>query len=245
MDQIFAHRNTKGRLALGLAGMALAISLSNCNNSEQSPVSSSEAAPPTTQQAQPAIPMTEGKALGKISGNTTYLNFQDRQSCQWNSNICKNTFVVWPGYIQSTGYNEWGYVWMSNGPGTGPLPYIAPKTPTPSESSYHYHIGGLLHPATEPNPKASSMSGRDWLWVSLKRNSVRVNFDLTEIKVLGTTSIRLWYKDAYGNGYEWSNLPPGWWYLPGATNIQEAHISSASGLSGDLFQVDDIQVTSR
>jgi hypothetical protein len=230
-------------MGLGCAAMACALSMSGCNQSE-APVTGQDAKETQkTSEAQPAIRVTEGGTLAKTSGTTGYLTFQDRNSCTYNSNICNNTFVVWPGYIQNVG-GDWGYVYMSNGPWTSA---IGPNgSPPPSESSRHYHIMGLMDPVAEPNPHASYMFGTDWLYVYMQRSGVgRINFDLTQINILGTVPVRIWYKDAAGYGWQWSSLSPGRWNLPGATNIQEVHISSASGLSGDRPQIDDIQVKGR
>ena len=233
------NKSLKG-FSAGLAGFATVLVLSNCNNADQS-VSPEAKDSPVTREAPAPVAITANSALAKAAGNTTYLHMGDRTACNWAPDICKNSFVIWPGYIQSTGYNEWGYVWMSTGPWTQPIPYDGQGA---SESARHYHIVGLYDPATEPNPKASSMFGTDWLWIAMKRGSARVNFDLTEIKNLGTVPIRIWYKDAAGNGWQWSSIGPGWWSL-GAMNIQEVHISSASGRSTDRFSIDDIQVKSR
>ncbi len=233
------YRSLKGMCA-GLAGIAAILALSNCDKVDQA-VSPEEKSTMQSREAPAPTLITSKTAIAKTAGNTTYLHFGDRTACNWAPDICKNSFTIWPGYIQSTGYNEWGYVWMSTGPWTLPISYDGQGA---SESSRHYHIVGLFDPATEPNPKASSMFGTDWLWIAMKRGSARVNFDLTEIKNLGTVPIRIWYKDAAGNGWQWSSIGPGWWSL-GAYNIQEVHISSASGLSNDRFSIDDIQVKSR
>ncbi|WP_028980308.1 hypothetical protein [Sporocytophaga myxococcoides] len=169
----------------------------------------------------------------RTEGAATYIHFGDRTSCNWNPNICSNTFVVWPGYIQSTGGSDWGYGWMSSGPGTAFLPYT---------TGSHYHIVGLMDPATEPNPQATSMFGSDWFAYYMQRSGTgRINFDLTQINVTGVP-ITLWFKAANGNWYYWASLPKGRWNLPGATNIQEVHIRAASGLSSDHWGIDDILV---
>lgn len=236
-------KNSLVKLSLGCAGMVAALGLSNCNKAE-SPVANQEVSQtqPTT-EAQPAIRVTDENALSKTAGTTGYLNFQDKTSCQWNPNICSNTFVVWPGYIQQVG-GDWGYVFMSNGPWTGAL---GPDAGTsPSEGSRHFHIMGFLFPASEPNPHATFMAGTDWVYVYMQRSGVgRINFDLTQINILGTVPVRIWFKDAAGHGLQWSSLSPGRWNLPGATNIQEVQISSASGRATDHPEIDDIQVKGR
>jgi len=231
------------KMGIGSAAMACALGLSNCNQAE-SPVSNHEATQEKrTSEAQPAVLASESGALAKTAGSTGYLTFQDRTSCNWNPNICSNSFVVWPGYIQNVG-GDWGYVFMSNGPWTSVL---GPNAGTsPSEGSRHFHIMGLMDPKLEPTPHATFMFGTDWMYVYMQRSGVgRINFDLTQINILGTVPVRIWYKDANGYGWQWSSLPPGRWNLPGATNIQEVDISSASGRSTDQPEIDDIQVTGR
>ncbi len=174
------------------------------------------------------------EAGARTSGATTYINFQDEQACTWNPNICENTFVTWPGYIQSTGYSEWGYAWMSDGPGTSFISY---------GTGDHYHIMGLAMPEVEANPAHTAMFGSDWFVFYMQRNrSGRINFDLTQIKVNGDVPITLWFKTASGSWRFWRSLGPGRWGLPGATNIQEFHVRAASGASGDNYSIDDIQV---
>jgi hypothetical protein len=167
-------------------------------------------------------------------GSTVLIHFGDRNACTWNPNICNNTFVVWPGYIQNTGYNEWGYAWMSRGPGAGFIPY---------GTGDHFHIMGFLFPDLEPNPCHTAMFGNDWFAFYMQKNGVgRINFDLTQIKVKGTVPITLWFKAANDTWWYWPSVGPGWWNLPGAGNIKEFHIRAASGLTNDKYSIDDIQV---
>ena len=175
-----------------------------------------------------------GEASARLSGATTMVHFGDETACTWNPNICDNTFVTWPGYIQNTGYNEWGYAWMSNGPRTNFISY---------GTGSHYHIAGFLFPDTEPNPKHTAMFGSDWFAFYMQRSGTgRINFDLTQIKVNGTVPITLWFKAANGSWWYWPSIGPGRWNLPGAANIQEFHVRAASGASGDKYSIDDIRV---
>ena len=169
-------------------------------------------------------------------GTAAYLHFSDPDSCIWNPNICNNSFTLWPGYIQNFGGSTWGYVWMSYGPG-GEL--------IPNGTGKHYHIVGMFNSSIEPNPKHSAMFGNEWLAVVMKNNGGLTNFDLTEIKVKNDTPIQLWFKDAENKWWWWQSIGPGWWSLPGATNIQEVHITSASRNSSDQYSVDDIRVQAR
>jgi hypothetical protein len=229
----------------GVLGLAAAMTLSNCNQADNAVAAVPETSGSQTRitaEAQPATRVPESRAaLEKTAGAATYLHFGDRTACQWNPTICSSSMVFWPGYIQSTGANEWGYVWMSNGPWTAGIGFNEPQ----NEASHHYHIIGLWNPAQEANPAATAMWGNWWMWVTMKRGNAQVNFDLTQINVVSAVPVRIWYKDAAGRGYQWSSLGKGRWNLPGATNIQEVHISSASGAAGDRFIVDDIRVTSR
>lgn len=185
-------------------------------------------------KAKKASLITDQAFVKRESGATTYIHFGDETACTWNPNICSNTFVTWPGYIQNTGYNEWGYAWMSNGPGTNFISY---------GTGSHYHIMGFLMPEVEPNPKHSAMFGSDWFAFYMQRNGTgRINFNLTQINVSGTVPITLWFKAANGSWWYWPSLGPGRWNLPGAANIQEFHIRAASGLSTDNYSIDDIQV---
>jgi len=43
---------------------------------------------------------------------------------------------------------------MRYGPGTNFIPY---------NTGDHHHIVGLMNPVVEPNPKATTMFGTDWL----------------------------------------------------------------------------------
>lgn len=184
--------------------------------------------------AKKATLLSDNEAVKRESGATTYIHFGDEAACTWNPNICSNTFVTWPGYIQNTGYNEWGYAWMSNGPGTGFISY---------GTGSHYHIMGFLMPDLEPNPKHTAMFGTDWFAFYMQRSGTgRINFDLTQIKVNGTVPITLWFKAANGSWWYWPSLGPGRWNLPGAANIQEFHIRAASGSSTAKYSIDDIQV---
>lgn len=178
--------------------------------------------------------MEDFGSMARIDGSTAYIHFNDENSCLWNPGICANTFVVWPGYIQNTGNRAWGYAWMSNGPGTN---FISNGTGS------HYHIAGLSSPDIEPNPKHTAMLGTDWFaFYMQKSGNGRINFDLTEIKVKGTVPITLYFKTAGGSWMYWPSIGPGWWYLPGATSIQEFHIRATSGTSSDKYSIDDIQV---
>ena len=181
--------------------------------------------------------MYQLRSSSRTEGPTTYIHFGDEFSCLWNANICANTFVTWPGYIQNTAYGEWGYAWMSQGPGSS---FISNGTRD------HYHIIGLSMPDIEPNPKHTAMFGDDWLAYYMQRSGHgRINFDLTEIKVKGTVPITLYFKTASGGWMYWPSIGPGWWHLPGATNIQEFHIRAASALPEDKYSIDDIQVKGR
>ena len=185
------------------------------------------------QAAAKALAATDEEGA-RANGSATYINFQDEQACTWNPDICENTFVTWPGYIQNTGYREWGYAWMSNGPGTNFISY---------GTSSHYHIMGLAMPEVEANPAHTAMFGSDWFAFYMQRSgSGRINFDLTQIKVNGNVPITLWFKAANGSWWYWRSLGPGRWNLPGATNIQEFHVRAASGASGDNYSIDDIRV---
>ena len=178
--------------------------------------------------------LKESGSSHRVNGSTTYIDFEDETACMWNSNICSNTFVTWPGYIQNTGYREWGYAWMSNGPGSNFISY---------GTGDHFHIIGLSMPDVEPNPKHTAMFGSDWFAFYMQKNGTgRINFDLTEIKVKGTVPITLYFKTASGSWMYWPSIGPGWWYLPGARNIQEFHIRAASGRSADKYSIDDIQI---
>jgi hypothetical protein len=235
-----AIRQPLKRICAGLAGITALLALSNCNNAEQTV--SPEAESSIHGQEAPAPKLITGRdAAAKTAGTSTYLHFGDRAACQWNPDICNNSFTIYPGYYQQTGLYEWGQVWMSTGPGSGPIPYDGRGA---SESSRHYHIMGFIDPKLEPNPRATSMFGTDWLYVTMYRNNTHVNFDLTEIKNLGTVPIQIWYKDAAGKFWYWKSIGPGWWSLY-AYNIQEVHISSTSGLGKDQFIIDDIQVKTR
>jgi hypothetical protein len=143
---------------------------------------------------------------------------------------------VWPGYIQNMGGSTWGYVWMSHGPGGELISHGTSK---------HYHIVGMFDSSVEPNPKHSAMFGNEWLAVVMKKNGNLTNFDLTEIKVKEDVPIQLWFKDSANQWWLWSSIGPGWWSLPGAGNIQEVHITSASRNSSDKYSVDDIRVNAR
>lgn len=195
---------------------------------EATPIESSEA-----KIAEKVSPATS-EENARTNGSTTYINFQDKQACTWNPNICNNTFVTWPGYIQNTGYNEWGYAWMSNGPGTNFISY---------GTGDHYHIVGLSMPDVQPNPAHTAMFGDDWFAFYMQRNGTgRINFDLTQIKVNGDVPITLWFKAANGSWWYWPSLGPGRWNLPGAANIQEFHIRAASRNPSDKYSIDDIRV---
>jgi len=175
-----------------------------------------------------------GEENARTNGSTTYINFQDEQACTWNPDICTNTFVMWPGYIQKTGYNEWGYAWMSNGPGTSFISY---------GTGDHYHIMGLAMPEVEANPAHTAMFGSDWFAFYMQRSGFgRINFDLTQIKVNGDVPITLWFKAANGSWWYWPRINPGRWNLPGATNIQEFHVRAVSAAPGDNYSIDDIRV---
>ena len=203
---------------------------------EQSPQSENPVSvySPNVIIAEKAFLETDAKQSNGRTGPRTYIHFGDETACLWNPNICNNSFVNWPGYIQSTGYREWGYAWMSNGPGTNFISY---------GTGSHYHILGLFRPMEEPNPKHSSMFGSDWFGFYMKRNGTgRINFNLTEITVRGTQPITLWFMKSNGYWAYWPSLGPGRWYLPGATNIQEFHVRSASGIATDNYSIDNIQV---
>lgn len=247
MRKTFFMRNTRSACATLLcAGLLFTI---GCKKAEDEPKTTTEEVNPpaaiSTQESSSAGLISKISAIEvkeavpadhsglRTAGVATYIHFGDRTSCNWNPNICNNSFVVWPGYIQSTGGSDWGYAWMSNGPGTTFLPH---------NTGDHYHIGGLFDPANEPNPKATSMFGSDWFAFYMQRSGTgRINFDLTQINVTGVP-ITLWFKAANGGWYYWANLPKGRWNLPGATNIQELHIRAASGLANDKWSIDDILV---
>ncbi|GEM_PF-2643355 len=174
------------------------------------------------------------ESSARVAGPTTYIHFGDEDACIYVPSICSSTFVTWPGYIQSTGYGEWGYAWMSNGPGTNFISY---------GTGDHYHISGFAFPEVEPNHKHTAMFGDDWFAFYMQRSGRgRINFDLTEIKVKGDVPITLYFKAADGSWWYWPSIGPGWWSLPGARNIQELHIRAASRNPGDKYSIDDIQV---
>lgn len=174
--------------------------------------------------------------IKRMDGETSVIHFGDRNSCIYNPSICNSTFVTWPGYIQNTGYGEWGYAWRSYGPGAGFIPH---------GTGAHFHIIGFLFPKDEPNHKASSHYGSEWFAYYMQRSGVgRINFDLTEIKVKSGT-ITLWFKAANGSWWYWRSIGPGWWSLPGALNIREFHVRASTGLSTDNYSIDDIVVKGR
>ena len=177
--------------------------------------------------------VTSAELHSSATDSDTYLHFSDPDSCIWNPYICSSSFVAWPGYIQNLGGSTWGYVWMSHGPGGNLIPHGTTK---------HYHIVGMFDPSVEPNPKHSAMFGNEWLAVVMKRDGALTNFDLTEIKVKEHVPIQLWFKDHANRWWYWRSIAQGWWALPGALNIQEVHITSASRRSADRYSVDDIKV---
>jgi hypothetical protein len=216
----------------GTALLCAGLLLFSCENSDQDIPSQSAMDNLEVTEAQPAT-LANDEPNGRTLGDQTYIHFGDKMACQLNPQICENSFVAWPGYLQNTGIGGWGYAWMSSGPRTSFL--------TPAEGA-HYHINGLADPVAEPNPHVSAMFGYDWFAFYMKRDNARVNFDLTKITVLGSVPITLWFKAANGKWYKWSSLKPGRWNLPGATNIQELHIRAASALKDDKYQFDDILV---
>jgi hypothetical protein len=169
-----------------------------------------------------------------------------------------STFIVWPGYIQNISNSSWAYVWMSKGPGTNFIPH--------TDNSAHYHIvwdnfcfnpqtgkngikvGAVCQtpvPAGTPRYHAS-MFGYDWLATYVQASGRgRINFDLLKIRVKGTVPISLWFKDASDRWWFWNSLAPGYWNLPGATNIKEFHIAATSRNANDKYMVDDILVAPR
>lgn len=205
--------------------------LFSCENSDQEIPFQSAVDNLEVSEAQPAT-LASDEPNGRTQGDEAYIHFGDKKACEVNPQICTNSFVAWPGYLQETG-NGWGYAWMSAGPRTA---FLTP------EAMAHYHINGLADPVAEPNPCATAMFGYDWFAFYMKRNNARVNFNLTKIRVRGSVPITLWFKAATGKWYRWSSLKPGRWNLPGATNIQELHIRAASGLENDKYSIDDILV---
>jgi len=168
-----------------------------------------------------------------------------------------STFIVWPGYIQNISNSSWAYVWMSAGPGTNFIPHTA---------SAHYHIvwdnlclntqtgkNGVKIGSTcstpipaNTNRYHAAMFGSDWLATYVQASGRgRINFDLLKIRVKGTVPISLWFKDANNGWWHWNSLGPGYWNLPGATNIKEFHIAATSRNANDKYMVDDILVAPR
>jgi hypothetical protein len=246
MNPMFNRQDALKRAGLYFGMIVTVFYVTNCNQAAD-PVTVPAKADlpaasgfPEAREAQPPVLATESVGLAKTAGTATYLHFGDRTSCTWAPNPCQNSFAIWPGYIQSTGYNEWGYVWMSDGPGTPAIPYS--RSTTVSESAKHYHIDGLYNPAIEPNPRATFMYGTDWIYVFMQRSGVgQINFDLMQINVLGTVPVNIYYKDAAGGWWQWASLAPGRWNTL-AYNIREVHISSASHSKYDRPIIDDIQV---
>ena len=232
-----AHR----KALTGAFGVGLALSMAACNLGQEtnSPVGVGAKETPLTQEAPTPTLVNEKGALSKPAA-ATYLHFGDRTACTWNPGICQTSGVWWPGYIQNAGGDTWLYAWQSSGPWTNPLG----NQPT-SEFNPHFHILGLQNAANEPNPLHTAMRGDWWSWFAVKRGNARVNFDLTQINVLGTVPVIIWFKTAAGQGLQWSRLGPGRWNLPGAANIQEVHIRAASGNRADIFKIDDLQITPR
>jgi hypothetical protein len=211
--------------------LCVGLLLFSCENSDQEISFQSAMDNLEVSEAQPATLATD-EPNGRTQGDQAYIHFGDKMACQVNPQICTNSFVAWPGYLQNTGLGEWGYAWMSSGPGTS---FIAPAV------GAHYHIHGLADPVAEPNPRATAMFGYDWFAFYMKKNNARVNFNLTQITV-GNIPITLWFKTSNGGWLRWLSLGPGRWNLPGATNIQELHIRAASGLKDDKYNFDDIRV---
>jgi hypothetical protein len=231
------------RILSGTVGIGLSLVLWNCTQGESpSPAGVPDRESQVTLPAETPTLLSEveAAALGKKSAAATYLHFGDRTACQWNPGICgAYAWAHWPGYIQNAGGSDWIYAWQSRGPWTAPVGNLAPSMDNP-----HFHINGLAYPAREPNPQHTAMRGNWWTWIAVKRGNARVNFDLTQINVTGSP-VWIGFKAAIGQGYEWRNLGRGRWNLPGATNIQEVHISSASQQSGDAFTMDDLLITPR
>ena len=167
-----------------------------------------------------------------------------------------STFIYWPGYIQSFGASTWLYVWMSKGPGTAFIPYNDP-------GGNHFHIawdgiclrtdgtmgvtgaGGACNalPANQPRYQGA-MFGYDWLAAYAQTSGKgRVPFNLTKIRVKGAYPISLWFKTSAGGWFFWNSLAPGYWSLPGATNITEFHIASTSRKAAEQYSLDDIEVS--
>lgn len=224
----------------GALGLGLTLTLSNCNRADGPLAPTDSQGSQVTREALTPTRVDDNESQAKSSAAAVSVHFGDRTACQWNPEICQFSWVFNPGYIQSGGGSNWIYAMQSNGPWTLP---VGPESHI--ETNRHFHIIGLMNPAMEPNPYHTAMRGNWWTWFGVKRNNARVNFDLTQINVLGNVPIRIWFKDSAGNGWQWSSLGPGRWNLPGATNIQEVHISSASGLTADIFRFDDVVITPR
>lgn len=223
-------------------GLGLALSLMACNQAQDpiSPIAAGGSETPITLEAEAPTLVNEDAPLSKTAAAATYLHFGDRTACNWNPGICQHSGAWWPGYIQNAGGDTWLYAWQSSGPWTNPAGYMPLSMDNP-----HFHILGLQNAAAEPNPLHTAMRGDWWSWFAVKRGNARVNFDLTQIRVLGNVPVRIWFKTAAGQGLQWSSLAPGHWNLPGATNIQEVHIRAASGKRADIFKIDDLLITPR
>lgn len=226
---------------VGAMGFSLGLSLVGCNQGQESisPVATGENETPITQEAPTPTLVGSNEQLSKSSA-VTQLHFGDKTACTWNPLICQTSGAWWPGYIQNAGGDTWLYAWQSLGPWTNPI-----GNQPLSENNPHFHIIGLQNPVAEPNPIHTAMRGDWWSWFGVKRGNARVNFDLTKIRVLGNVPVRIWFKTAAGQGLQWTSLAPGYWNLPGATNIQEVHIRAASGNRADIFKIDDLEISPR
>lgn len=187
----------KSRLLLLAVATSMSVLLMQCQSTPDMTMSADGKASHLTPEIETLIESGEAVPAGEalpITGNETVLRksaslgvsftntFGDKTSCNWNPEICKNSFVVWPGYYHSVAGGEYNHVWMSKGPGTAMIAH---------GTGEHFHIVGLFDPKTEPNPAHSAMFGKDWIVITHQRNGQRVKFDLNQILVK-TKPIALW-----------------------------------------------------
>lgn len=185
-------------------------------------------------------------------GVSDYVDFNDQMALTILPDNAKNTFAVWPYYIQQVG-NAWVHVKENN----------ETRYNSNFRSNYqHYHLGyENFNPCFQSNGQFGKPSGSNCVnfnpiyeprelhthagdhWIKIYAYDYNVDsrvFDLLQIKVLDKP-IQLWFKKENGGWYYWSSLGKNTWNLSNyCKSITEVLISSADGISS--VSIDNVKV---